>query len=322
VDRCRICAQPATASLGAYRFCARHRERAVRQRTSLWRADLLSLGVLALFAIGMVALQGALAPDLSDETLIVIGGLLALVPAAVWLAFFWRRDRLEPEPAGMVLGVLVLGWLVAGALASPILAPLTDLANRLDGAGLGTELLARILVTGVVQMTLIYLIVRLSVYTSPEFDEWTDGILYGTAAGLGLATWGNMAFIVDAGGAELGAAALRITLNALVLGSLGGLVGWFLGHDRLEVRPVWWMPAGILLAAALDGIYWVLRSSFSGGLAGPVTTFGGLVLAIVLAAGVTAFLAISVQRELSQVLRGAGVDAGPEPRPGSGGGVA
>lgn len=87
-------------------------------------------------------------------------------------------------------------------------------------------------------MTLLYLIVRLSVYTSEELDEWTDGILYGTAAGLGMATWANLAFIVEADGAEPGAAAVRIVVNALVMGSLGGLVGGSLGHDRLEVRPL------------------------------------------------------------------------------------
>ncbi len=309
---CRICARPATATLGAYRFCDRHRDRALSQRGGLWRADVLSLLLLAAFVVGVALLDGALDPDLSDAALVALGAVVSLVPAAVWLAFFWRRDRLEPEPKGMVLGVFALGWLAAGALSTPLLAPMTDIAGRLDEAGLATELAGRILITGVIQMTLIYLIVRLSVYTSAEFDEWTDGILYGTAAGLGLATWTNMAFIVESGGAEPVSAALRVTLTALVVGSLGGLVGWFLGHDRLEVRPTWWMPVGIMLAAVLDGIYWILRASVTGGLAGLTSTWAGLVLAILLAVGVTGFLAIAVRRELAAAIDAVGaVESGP-----------
>lgn len=313
-DRCRICTEPATASLGAYRFCDRHLQRALTQRSSLWRADLLSLLLLVAFVVVIAVLDNVLDPDLSDAALVTLGAVIALVPAAIWLGFFWRRDRLEPEPKGMVLGVFVLGWLVAGALAAPLLNPFFDVAGRLEGAGPVTELAGRILITGVIQVTLLYLIVRLSVYNSSEFDEWTDGILYGTAAGLGYATWLTMGFIVDNGGAEPVAAALRATLTALVLGSLGGLMGWFLGHDRLEVRPIWWMPVGILIAAVLDGLYWMMRANFVGGFASLTTTWVGLVLAIVLAVGVTLFLVGSVQRELSAALRSA--TGGP---PGSGG---
>jgi protease PrsW len=313
-DRCRICSEPATASIGAYRFCERHRKRALTQRSSLWRADLLSLLLLVAFVAGVAVLDAALDPDLSDAALVTLGAAIALVPAAIWLAFFWRRDRLEPEPAGMVLGVFALGWLVAGAVAAPLLEPFFDIAGHLDGAGPLPELAGRILVTGVIQVTLLYLVVRLSVYRSAEFDEWTDGILYGTAAGLGYATWLTMGFVVDSGGAEPVAAALRATLTALVLGSLGGLMGWFLGHDRLEVRPTWWMPAGILLAAVLDGLYWMLRATFTGGFAALTTTWAGLALAVLLAVGVTVFLARSVQRDLGRVL--ATTTGGPPSPPG------
>ena len=174
-----------------------------------------------------------------------------------------------------------------------------------------SQVLGNIFVVGFVQMGLVYLVVRLSVYESPEFDEWTDGILYGTAAGLGLATVLNLEFIVGSGGADLGLAAIRVALTALVLASLGGLVGYFLGHDRLEVRPVWYVPAGVALAAALDGVFWYLRSSLSGGLqSGISTTWIGLILAGILAAVVTAFLAIAVRNELGRAFKGSGGAAG------------
>ena len=83
-----------------------------------------------------------------------------------------------------------------------------------------------------------------------------------------------------------------------------------------ETHPVWYVPAGVALAAVLDGIFWYLRSSLSGGLqsGGISTTWVGLILAGVLAAVVTAFLAIAVRNELSRAFKGTGgAPGGPGP---------
>lgn len=305
-DACRICGEPATHSLGNYRFCDRHYERALRQRGSLWRADLVSLVGLIAFVVIVYLLDAILKPRLSGTGLLAVGVILAIVPAIIWLVFFYRRDRLEPEPKGVVIGVFVLGALVAAAVGIPLVERWFDVGSWLN-LSLLTQLAGNILVIGFIQMTLIYLVVRLSVYQSLEFDEWTDGILYGTAAGLGFATVLNIEFIVGSGGADLGLGTIRVALTALVLASLGGLVGYFLGHDRLEVRPVWYVAAGVALAAFLDGLYWFMRSSLTGGIAttGIPTSWIGLILAVVLAGAVTWFLSTAVERELARALKAA-----------------
>lgn len=305
-DSCRICGEPATHSLGSYRFCDRHYARALNQRGSLWRADLISVVSLIAFVVIVYVLDAVLNPSVSGTVLVALGVILAIVPAVIWLMFFYRRDRLEPEPKGMVIGVFVLGGLVAAAVGIPLVDKWFDVGSWLN-LSLLTQLGGNILVIGVIQMTLIYLAVRLSVYQSLEFDEWTDGILYGTAAGLGFATVLNIDFIAGSGGADLGLGTIRVALTALVLASLGGLVGYFLGHDRLEVRPIWYVPAGVAIAALLDGVYWYLRSSLTGGISsgGIPTTWIGLALAVVLAAVVTWFLSNAVQRELARALKAA-----------------
>jgi len=301
-DRCRIGSEPATRSLGAYRFCDRHYERALRQRGSLWRADIVSLVALGLFVLLVYALDAALNPRLDAGALLLVGTVVAIVPTIIWLAFFYRLDRLEPEPKTLVIRVGVLAALAAAAVGIPLVEGFFDIGSWLN-RGVITQILGNILVIGFVQMGLVYLVVRLSVYESAEFDEWTDGILYGTAAGIGLATVINIEFILGSGGADLGLAAIRVALTALVLASLGGLVGYFLGHDRLEVRPIWYVPAGVALAAVLNGIFWYLRSSLSGGLqSGVSTTWIGLILAAVLAGIVTWFLSLAVRNELRRAL--------------------
>lgn len=304
-DICRICGEPATHSLGDYQFCDRHYARALNQRGSLWRADLTAVVALLIFVALVYVLNAVVKPTVSGVSLIAVGVVLAIVPAVIWLVLFYRHDRLEPEPKGMVAGVFVLGALVAAAIGVPLVDHWFDVGSWLN-LSLLTQVAGNVLVIGFIQMTLIYLAVRLSVYQSSEFDEWTDGILYGTAAGIGMATVLNIDFIVSSGGADLGLGTIRVALTALVLASLGGLVGYFLGHDRLEVRPVWYVAAGVALAAVLDGVYWYLRSSLTGGFAGGIpTTWIGLGLAVVLAAVVTWFLSNAVARELARALKGA-----------------
>ena len=309
VDRCRICDQPAARSLGDYRFCERHYARALTQRRSLWRTDILSVLALVVFVAIVYGLDAALNPALSGTALVAVGSAVALIPAVIWLVLFYRHDRLEPEPAGLVAELFVLGAILAAAIGIPAVRDFFNVSSWLN-ANLATQVAGNILVVGLIPVALVYLAVRLSVYHSAEFDEWTDGILYGTAAGLGYATILNISFIVSSGGADLGPATVRVALTALVLGSLGGLVGYFLGHDRLEVHPVWYVPLGVAIAAILDGIFWYLRTSVTGGFLGGIpTTWIGLGLAVILAAAVTGFLARAVRQEVDQELGAVGAGA-------------
>lgn len=299
---CRICAEPATRILGAYAFCERHFERANRARPSGWQADVASIALLVGFVVVLYAIDGLLQPRLSGTALTTIGLVLAAVPAVVWLAFFYRRDRLEPEPRTMVIGVFILGLLVASAVAIPIVDQAFDVGTWLFDSPI-VHLAGGILVVGIVQEGLKYLTIRLSVYGSHEFDERTDGIIYGTAVGLGFATAFNVAFVVGSGGVDLGTGAIRIVLTSLAHASFGGVIGYFLGRQKFEPRPIWWMPAGVALAAVLNGVFFFLRSTVGRGtIEGPldaVAPWIGLVLAAIVAGVVTAVLSTLIRRELT-----------------------
>ena len=60
-----------------------------------------------------------------------------------------------------------------------------------------SALLGNILVVGFVLQGIVYAVVRFTVYSTAEFDERMDGIVYGTAAGLGIATMLNINFILE-----------------------------------------------------------------------------------------------------------------------------
>lgn len=305
---CRICDEPATRSIGTYAYCDRHFARAIHQRVGSRQADVASIVLLVAFVVVVFALDELVEGRLGGTALTAVGLVLAIVPAVVWLAFFYRRDRLEPEPRTMVFGEFILGGLVATAVGIPLVDQVFDVSSWLFASPL-VHLVGGILVVGVVQEGLKYLTVRLSVYGSREFDERTDGIIYGTAVGLGFATALNVAFVVDSGGVDLGTGAIRIVLTSLAHASFGGVIGYFLGRQKLEPRPIWWMPAGVALAAVLNGVFFFLRSTVGRGtIESPIDALApwiGLILAALLAAAITAALATLIRRDLAAATRGA-----------------
>lgn len=284
-QNCCICDTPIEGhamSLGGRYFCQRHYEHVTRNRKGAWISMfLLVLGLVA-FALVIRAAAPGLNDVLSSGGLVVEGLLLALIPAALWLAMFYVQDRLEPEPKHYVLGVFVLGALLASAVGEPIINNFYRV-NEWASASLALKLAGGIIIVGVIEESLKYAAVRYTIFDSQEFDERVDGIIYGAAAGLGYATMLNVSYVVGHGGVELGIGALRIVVTALAHASFAGITGYFLGRAKFENMGPFWLPAGIVLASILNGIVTVAVGAISrtGFQATPVN---GLALAAVVAA--------------------------------------
>ena len=258
---CCVCGQPVGGEaprLGGRAYCEKHFSKVARHRGSVGRASLLTLLALVVFA-GLVTVVDRFArPHLEGGSLVLVGIILSLVPAALWLVFFYLQDALEPEPKGYVIGVFVLGGLLASAVGIPVIRDLYRVQDWL-GSSLAVNLLGSVLVVGFVQEFLKYVAVRYSVYLLPEFDERMDGILYGTAAGLGFATMLNILFVVESGGVDLGMGVIRIVVTAMAQASFSGITGYFLARAKFEEERVWWLPLGLTTAAVLNGLFTVAR---------------------------------------------------------------
>lgn len=258
---CCVCHQPVGSwdkPLGGRHYCRDHYERVTRDRPSLWLAGLAQIAGLLLFVAAIELVVSLVKPRLEGGALLAVGIVLAIVPALLWLAFFYQQDRLEPEPRGYVLGVFVLGALVASALGLPIIDGVFRTSDWL-GHSNTVGILGSILVVGFATEFLKYAAVRYSVYALPEFDERVDGIIYGAAVGLGFATAVNIQYVVQSGGVNLRAGIIRVVVTALAQASFGGITGYFLGRAKFERKPAWWLPAGVSLAAALNGLFTYLR---------------------------------------------------------------
>ena len=257
-----------------------------QDRPSIWRAGLGHILGQVAFVFLVVALVSLLKPTLTGWSLVAAGLLLALIPALLWLIFFYQQDRLEPEPKSYVISVFILGALVAQAVGIPLLEDIFDVRHWLPISP-WVNLLGSILVIGFTQEFLKYAAVRYSVYPSAEFDERVDGVVYGTAAGLGYATMLNVHYVVASGGVNLQAGVIRIVITALAQASFAGLTGYFLGRAKFEDEPVWWLPSGIALAAVLNGLFTYLRGELTttglGLTGGGFNPWPGLILAAIVA---------------------------------------
>ncbi len=274
--------------------------RIAHDRLGMW----VSSAVLIVLLIGFVLLAGyvapLLAPILTGGPLLLAGMVLALVPALLWLIFFYVQDRLEPEPKRQVFGVFILGGLLAAAVARPLL---DDLFRGQDWIydSWWVQLLASVLIVGFVQEFLKYAAVRYTVYPGAEFDERVDGVVYATAAGLGFATVLNFNYVLSNGGVDLGVGAMAVTVTALAHASFAGLTGYYLGQAKFETTPAWWLPLGVTLASVLNGLFFFLEDQVTlNGL--NFTPVNGVVLAAVFAFIIFAVVFFLIRRSNAETL--------------------
>jgi len=309
---CSSCGKPVEATSPQQPgrlLCADCAARSYRDRKGTWWATGAGVALTAIFVVVVALISRSAPPTLDGATLVVVSVVLALVPAAIWIVVFYRQDSREPEPKRMVLAVFILSALLARAVGIPLVEEVFRVGSWLD-AGVLYHILGAVLVIGFTEQFLIYAAVRYSVYPTPEFDERVDGIIYGTAAGLGYASLVNVQYVLQSGGLDLTAGVIRVAVTALALASFGGLTGYFLGRCKFDDEPVWWMPAGLTLAATLNGLFvYALGEVSTTGIGlqgGGYNPWPGLILATVVAAVTFAALFYLIRRLAGRAPQAAG----------------
>jgi RsiW-degrading membrane proteinase PrsW (M82 family) len=236
-------------------------------RVNQTRTELFEVLLLLAVAVAAQFIAAGVQQLVPEGWRLPVSIVASLIPALLWLTLFYVQDRAEPEPQPYVIGVAFLAGLLAVAIGQPLIDNVFRTATWIHRDTL-TEILGSILVVGVTQELIKYLAVRATVYNTTEFDERVDGVLYGSAAGVGYATALNLGNALTSGGYDdLAAAATRIAVTALMHGSVGGLVGYFLSGQKFNKAPALMMPVGLLIAATINGLTAWLRGELSGNLA-------------------------------------------------------
>ena len=277
-----------------------------KQRRAWWQSAILSVIVVLVLVGVVVGLDSAIKPQMSGTSLMLVGVLLAIIPAVLWLIFFYFQDRLEPEPKKEVFKIFLVGLALAGAIGIPLTDQLFQVQNWLHRSA-SSLILGSFFVIGAIETIIVYVTVRFFIYDADEFDERTDGMVYGTAAGLGYATALNIQFILGSGGAALGGAEVNVAEVALAHAAFAGVLGYFLGRAKMEREKIWWLPLGLLLAVLLNGLFTILRSqveigSITMGVASALPSVAGLILAGALAVIVAVVITYLINRDIAQTL--------------------
>lgn len=110
---------------------------------------------------------------------------LAVSPGLFWLWFFYKRDKLEPEPKALIARTFFRGVLVA----LPIIIVQAFFLSL-------PPLLLYIVIAPITEEYGKYLVVRRGIFNNAEFDEPIDGIIYAAAAALGFATIENVGYLL------------------------------------------------------------------------------------------------------------------------------
>lgn len=157
----------------------------------------------------------------------------AVIPAVWLLVRVYRADRLEKEPLGLLLWLLILG------VTATALAGLTEqigdmlLTSILPEDSILYNLLLYFIVVAGSEEGFKYLLLKLRTWKSPHFNCEFDGVVYAVFVSLGFALWENIAYVMSFGFATAVARAVTAIPGHASFGVFMGV--WYGVAKRYEL---------------------------------------------------------------------------------------
>jgi RsiW-degrading membrane proteinase PrsW (M82 family) len=227
------------------------------------------IGIIILIILGAVstALLGKYSLNLDSKVLTQFAFGVTLVPGLLWLIFFYLEDKYEKEPIGLLLGIFVAGGIAAFAIAKPFTQILMPEVAILEQSFLG-NFVSQFLIEACIEMLVIFMVVRYTVYFSKEFNEPADGLIYTIAAGLGFAATYNILYISGLDAINPGVVLSRMISFYLVIAIFSGIMGYFIGIAKFSNKSNAYkellMLIGFLIAVLLNAVFFSLLGEIQG----------------------------------------------------------
>jgi len=179
-----------------------------------------------------------------------------LAPSIIWLLFYLRKDA-RPESNSQVLKIFGYGML---AVIPTALIEL-GISKQLELIPFSQILILGILCflgAGLPEEIMKYLVVKIKILSTPEFDEPVDAMLYMIIAALGFAASENILTLFPLKGIlEIFTVSWFRFMGATFLHALcAGVIGYFLALSFFETKKRFKLTAvGLTSAVALHGLY-------------------------------------------------------------------
>ena len=182
----------------------------------------------------------------------------ALLPALFLMRYIYRKDSIEKEPKGMLVGLVFLG--VAAAVVAVILETLGTgiLSNYLQEGMPAHTIVMAFLVVAVAEEGAKFLFLYWRTWRDPNFNYRFDGIVYAVFVSLGFAAFENISYVMGYG---LTTAIARALLAIPAHMGFAVFMGYFYsrakkcadeGNMRGKRRN---LSAALLVAVLLHGFY-------------------------------------------------------------------
>ena len=200
--------------------------------------------------------------------------LAALVPAAFLMVQVYRLDRIEKEPAGLLLKLALFGAL-SGLAAGAIEGALTRVLDVTLGGGMLRLMLENFLAVALVEEACKRWVVLKFAWRHPAFDYRFDAVVYCVFSALGFAALENILYVAEYGFAV---AVSRALLSVPGHCFFAVYMGIYLGQTKMAERAMQWyyielpdespgqyLRASLLVPTLLHG-FWDFSLSVGGGL--------------------------------------------------------
>jgi len=149
----------------------------------------------------------------------------AIIPAALLLLYIYKKDRLEPEPPGLLIRLVLFG------VVATFLAVITETAGTFvldlffEEENVAYNLLMYFIVVACSEEGFKYLLLKLSTWRHPAFNCQFDAVVYAVFVALGFALWENVGYVLMYG---FGTALIRAVTAVPGHASFGVFMGaWY-----------------------------------------------------------------------------------------------
>jgi protease PrsW len=220
--------------------------------------------------------------------------VLGLAPGLFWLWLVYRGNKYRPEPKRLVIRTFLLGMavvipasIVETVLQLPyLLSHWGELTYALNHLSMGEAAYISFVVAGFTEELFKFLVVRVTIFNSPYFDEPMDGLVYSSAAALGLSTLENIQYMFLYGWSVI---LVRAPISTVAHVVFSALWGYPLALKKLKKKNAslfLWL--GLIGAIAGHGLFDFL--AFQQGdsgvniwlLIGSIVLFGGLIAVFII----------------------------------------
>lgn len=162
---------------------------------------------------------------------LIVLSFLALLPGIVIMVKVYRMDKIEKEPAGLLLLLFICGIvsILPVVIAEMIVG---GIINALFTGKLAIFVMAFIGVA-IIEETGKFFALKIPTWKNRNFDYRFDAIVYSVTAALGFAIFENIMYVLEGG---IITALLRAVMSVPAHAMFGLIMGVFYGHAKIYDR--------------------------------------------------------------------------------------